>query len=174
MVEVDHTMDVATPCHSSSKSSPSAPTLDLEDDSPLSKLSPRGKLKNVLAATLSERDSLLRVQPYFESTISELLRQNRQLEESLIATQELLLRQRIQVGTKSSTICSSTTKNNEASTTTGSTWLGGSWLCLGEDEWLLGPAENAWANSRTQDALNLLTTGALPSWTLLAIPRTIC
>lgn len=107
---------------------------------------------------IQERNGLETKLNYAQSTIFALQRQTRELESLLTEAQDELLKKTEQLNelhpnakpTDSNSILTS-------KTSTGTDWIGGSWLVVLTNHTLLGAVETAWQEGKTQEALNLLT-----------------
>lgn len=100
---------------------------------------------------LGEREKLINSLAYAESTVESLSSQNKELSRLLTSSQAVLLTQQTNA-TPSATL--SQKKRSRASSNT--TWIGGNYVSHPEDAALLGPAEEAWASGKFQDALGKL------------------
>jgi len=136
------------------------------------------RIRSALDTLISEKRDLEAKLTYAESTIMALMRQNRELELLLEEAQaELLRKAQAELLEQAETLMNGMQSNPKAaasastlaaptSTTilssssrksTGTDWIGGTWLVVPENKSLLGPIESAWQEGKTQEALNLLT-----------------
>ena len=120
------------------------------------------QVREGIYALESERDDLDIKLTYAQSTIFALLRQIRELDMVVETQAELLKRaESLLDGINSNPNAASTPSASpliQSSTrSTGTDWIGGNWLIIPANNYLLGPTEAAWKQGKTQEALNLLT-----------------
>jgi len=126
------------------------------------------RIQNALHVLVTEKEDLEKKLLYAESTIFALVRQNRELDSLLAEAQAALLKRAesqpqpngMQPNPKaaaSTSTLSAAPSIRSSMRSTGTDWIGGTWLVVPANNSLLGPTEAAWQEGKMQEALNLLT-----------------
>ena len=110
-------------------------------------------LQSFVAAISEERDRLAVKLAYAESTIRELVRQNKEQSSMLAEAQALLVMNGMATNPKTAKVSSPNSNSNQSKVE----WIGGIWPSNAANKTILRPAEVAWQSGKSQQALELLT-----------------
>lgn len=137
------------------------------------------RIQSGLDTLVSQKKDLQAKLTYAESAVMALMRQNTELELLLEEAQaELQRKAQVELLEQAETLLNGMQSDPQVATaasaravptstsilgsrgsrkSTGTDWIGGTWLVVPENKSLLGPIESAWQEGKTQEALNLLT-----------------
>ena len=108
--------------------------------------------QSIIAAISEERNQLRVKLTYAESTVRELVRQNKEQGSMIAEAQALLVMNGMDATLKAAKL-SSIPKQSQ----TDLNWIGGTWPVNVANKTILGPAEAAWQSGKSQQAIELLT-----------------